>query len=61
MLFYDTTLLPYSPIESLLNPLSSIWRWLYPTTSSESVYDEMTGIESAASLTIPISVTLKEE
>lgn len=54
MLFYDTALLPYSPIESLLNPLSSIWRWLFPTGSSESVCDETPGFEPAA-------VTPKEE
>ncbi|KAB8220732.1 hypothetical protein BDV33DRAFT_171661 [Aspergillus novoparasiticus] len=61
MLFYDTALLPYSPIESLLNPLSSIWRWLFSTSSSENVGDETTGIEPAVSLAIPTTVTPKEE
>ncbi|KAB8273481.1 hypothetical protein BDV30DRAFT_210700 [Aspergillus minisclerotigenes] len=61
MLFYDTALLPYSPIESLLNPLSSIWRWLFPRSSSESVCDGTIGIEPATSLAIPATSTPKEE
>ena len=54
MLFYDTPLLPYSPIETLLNPLSSIWRWLFPTSLSQRECDQITGTESA-------TVTSKEE
>ncbi|KAB8260399.1 hypothetical protein BDV32DRAFT_122855 [Aspergillus pseudonomiae] len=54
MLFYDTALLPYSPIETLLNPLSSIWRWLFPTSLSQRECDQITKTESA-------TVTSKEE
>ncbi|KAE8153465.1 hypothetical protein BDV25DRAFT_149531 [Aspergillus avenaceus] len=39
MLFLDTTLLPYSPIETLLNPITSIWPWLVSKISSDGVLD----------------------
>ncbi|KAE8371075.1 hypothetical protein BDV26DRAFT_276822 [Aspergillus bertholletiae] len=59
MLFYDTTLLPYSPVESLLNPLSVLWHWLFPTNSSQTVsYDGIAGIEPVAPITM---VTPKEK
>ncbi|KAB8235282.1 uncharacterized protein BDW43DRAFT_271484 [Aspergillus alliaceus] len=51
MLFLDTGLLPYSPIESLLNPLLSIWNWLSLKNTSTSLHDEAAGyaIDEAAS------------
>ncbi|BCS04661.1 uncharacterized protein AKAW2_80462S [Aspergillus luchuensis] len=37
--FHDPALSPYSPIESLMNPLSFVWEWL-ASFRSEGVQDE---------------------
>lgn len=40
--FYDPALSPYSPIESLMNPLSFVWEWLVSLRSqSEQVGENL--------------------